>query len=328
MADLNAISKQGQILNAGDELAGLLKIYGGEVLTAFTRTSKALENHMVKTIEHGKSASFPVFGRMKAGYLKPGKSLDDLRQAPEHNEKVVTIDGLLTSNAIITDLYDAMAHFDSRQEYAKQMGEALAIAADGAIIAEIAKLAKVTQENATGLGTGTIIKKTGLGTKVGITADYGAAIIDALLELKAKFSMNYVPDSDRFVYMTPTGVSALIANKTVLDRDYGGIATIREGNIDMVAGFKIIEVPHLTEGGADKANMIGTSPEGHEFPADLKPDVAFVAAHRTAVGTLKLKDLSLEQARRAEYQADMIIAKYAMGHGGLRPEAAAVCTIK
>lgn len=44
--------------------------------------------------------------------------------------------------------------------------------------------------------------------------------------------------------------------------------------------------------------------------------------HRSAVGTVKLKDMALERARRAEFQADQIIGKYAMGHGGLRPEAA------
>lgn len=327
MADLNAFSKQGQILNAGDELAMYMKVFGGEVLTAFERASKAINNHPTKTIEYGKSASFPVMGRMTASYLKPGKSLDDLRVAPEHNEKVITIDGLLTSNVIITDLYDAMNHYDVRQEYARQMGEALALSADGAIIAEIAKLAKVNKENATGLGTGTIIKKTGLGTNLGITADYGASVIDALLELKASFSNKYIPLEDRIAYMTPTAVASLIANKTVLDRDYGAVATIVDGTIDKVCGFKIVEVPHLTMGGANKEGMIGTSPEGHEFPADLKTDIAFVACHRSAVATLKLKDLAIETARRPEYQADMVIAKYAMGHGGLRPEASAICTI-
>ena len=48
----------------------------------------------------------------------------------------------------------------------------------------------------------------------------------------------------------------------------------------------------------------------------------FLVAHRSTVGTLTLKDLSVEHARRANLQADQIIAKYAMGHGGLRPEAA------
>nr|AAA72920.1 E.coli gene 10/human coagulation factor IX fusion protein [synthetic construct] len=35
-------------------------------------------------------------------------------------------------------------------------------------------------------------------------------------------------------------------------------------------------------------------------------------AVRSAVGTVKLRDLALERARRANFQADQIIAKYAM----------------
>ncbi|MGL5566088.1 MAG: hypothetical protein ACRDC4_10215, partial [Plesiomonas sp.] len=50
-------------------------------------------------------------------------------------------------------------------------------------------------------------------------------------------------------------------------------------------------------------------------------NVCGIVMHRSAVATLKLRDMALERARRPEYQADQIIAKYAMGHGGLRPEA-------
>ena len=37
---------------------------------------------------------------------------------------------------------------------------------------------------------------------------------------------------------------------------------------------------------------------------------------------LMLKGLAVEHARRANLQADQIIAKYAKGYAGLRPEAA------
>ena len=50
--------------------------------------------------------------------------------------------------------------------------------------------------------------------------------------------------------------------------------------------------------------------------------------HKTAVGVLKLRDLSMEQARRPEYQADQIIAKMAVGMGGLRPESAFLGVVK
>lgn len=326
MAEIQGITKQGQVKNTGNELEMLLKVFSGEVLTAFTRTSKVVNNHLVKTISSGKSASFPVMGRTKAKYLKVGNSLDDQREAMEHNERVINIDGLLTADVLISDLFEAMNHFDVRSEYATQLGEALALSADGAMLAELAKLTQESNENFTGAGKPIKIAKTV--AKVDINEEYGGAIIQSLLEMKAKLSNNYVSTSDRFVYMKPEAVASIIANKTAIDRDYGAVATIVDGELTKLCGFTIIEVPHLTMGGADKTGMVGTSPQGHDFPTALKADVAYLACHRTALGTVKLKDLALEQARRPEYQADQIIAKYAMGHGGLRPEASGICTIK
>ena len=50
MPEINGLSQQGQILNAGDELAGFLKIFAGETIAAFSRASKAMDKHIVKTI--------------------------------------------------------------------------------------------------------------------------------------------------------------------------------------------------------------------------------------------------------------------------------------
>nr|DAV73760.1 MAG TPA: major capsid protein [Caudoviricetes sp.] len=326
MAGVTNYQQQGAKQNAGDQLALFLKVFSGEVLTAFTRASKVMNNHMIKTIDSGKSTSFPVIGRGKAHYLPAGSNLDDLREAIPHNEVVINIDGLLTSDVLITDIYEAMNHYDVRGEYAKQLGEALAIAADGATVAEIAKLVKANTENITGLGKGVVVEKTITGG-AGINYETGKAVIDGLLEMKAKWTTQYVPEEERFAYITPEVESAIITSKDAINRDYGAVASIVDGNIDKLCGFKIIAVPHLKAGGADKTGMLGTASEGHEFPTDYAGALA-VCAHRTAVATVKLKDLQLEHARRPELQADMIIAKNAVGHGGLRPEASGIILAK
>lgn len=326
MAGITNYQQQGAKQNTGDQLALFLKVFSGEVLTAFTRASKVMNNHMIKTIDSGKSTSFPVIGRGKAHYLPAGSNLDDLREAIPHNEVVINIDGLLTSDVLITDIFEAMNHYDVRGEYAKQLGEALAIAADGATVAEIAKLVKANTENITGLGKGIVVEKTITGG-AGINYETGKAVIDGLLEMKAKWTTQYVPEEERFAYITPEVESAIITSKDAINRDYGAVASIVDGNIDKLCGFKIIAVPHLKAGGADKTGMLGTSPEGHEFPTDYAGALA-VCAHRTAVATVKLKDLQLEHARRPELQADMIIAKNAVGHGGLRPEASGIILAK
>lgn len=312
------VQNPGQINNTGDRLAMFLKVFAGEVLTAFQRTTVTMERHIVRTIAAGKSAQFPVMGRATAKYLAPGNSLDDQRSAIPHNEKVITIDGLLTADVLITDLDDAMNHFDARAEYSRQLGESLAVSADGAVIAEGVA---VSQESANlpGLGTGGIVEletETSVATS---SAAIGKEILDALAKTRTVFTKNRVPASDRYAYLTPEAYASVLMALMPNVANYQAIINIQNGQLLAVHGFELIETPHFEDGGADSK---------HEFPAALAGKVAALCVHRSAVGTVKLRDLALERARRPEYQADQIIAKYAMGHGGLRPEAAAVITAK
>ena len=107
--------------------------------------------------------------------------------------------------------------------------------------------------------------------------------------------------------------------------NYAALIDPETGNIRNVMGFEVIETPHLTLGGADSKHAFPTASVGASGSEDTtgvgKNNVVGLYMHRSALGTVKLRDLSLERARRAEYQADMIVAKYAMGHGYLRPEA-------
>ena len=54
MAELTStLSRSGQALGTGDGLALFLKVFAGEVLTAFERTSVMMPRHMVRTITNG-----------------------------------------------------------------------------------------------------------------------------------------------------------------------------------------------------------------------------------------------------------------------------------
>lgn len=54
---------------------------------------------------------------------------------------------------------------------------------------------------------------------------------------------------------------------------------------------------------------------------DASNTVALVA-HPSAVGTVKLMDLATEMEYQINRQGTLLVAKYAVGHGVLRPEAA------
>lgn len=320
------ISNPGKNLSAGDRDALFMKVFSGEVLTAFARNTVMMSRHQVRTIDHGKSASFAVMGRTRAKYLAPGNSLDDQRKKFEHTEKVIAIDGLLTADCLITDIDDAMNHYDVRVEYSRQLGEALAQSADCAIINELANMAAkdaTVPENIPDNGTGADkVKGTGksfefaTGLAISQSADYGNKIIEGLLAARAAFTKNYVPMGDRYCLLTPEGYSALIKALMPDSANYQALFDPNSGKLQTICGFEVIEVPHLLNEGVDGKHTLNAK----YTDAGLQG----IVFHRSAVGTVKLKDLAMERARRAEYQADQIIAKYAMGHGGLRPEAVGV----
>lgn len=323
----NGISNPGQNLSAGGRDALFMKIFSGEVLTAFARSTVMMSRHMVRTIPHGKSASFPVMGRSQAKYLAPGDSLDDQRKKMENTEKVINIDGLLTADCLITDIDDAMNHYDVRTEYSRQLGEALAQAADCAVINELANMCKksasqkmpenipanTTLGNLSGTGAAMEFVS---GMDEATTADYGNKILEMLIEARAKFTKNYVPQGDRYCLVTPEGYSAIVRALMPDKANFAAIFHPTSGKLQNVCGFEIIEVPHFHNEGVDGK---------HTLDSQIKTAVLqAIVFHRSAVGTVKLKDLAMERARRAEYQADQLIAKYAMGHDGLRPESVGI----
>ena len=325
---------QGKGVSAADKLALFLKVFGGEVLTAFKRRSVTMDKHMVRTIQSGKSAQFPVMGRTAGFYLAPGENIDDKQGDIKHTEKVITIDGLLVSAVMIFDIEDAMNHYDVSSEYSAQLGEALAISADGAVLAEMANLCNLPadkDENIAGLGKASVLE-------IGKAADLldpearGKAILKGLTLARAKLTKNYVPSSDRFFYTSPEDYSAILAALMPNAANYAALIDPETGNIRNVMGFTVIEVPHLVVGGSGD-DLAGKNRK-HAFPATAGGAVKVAADnlvglfnHRSAVGTVKLKDMALERSRRANFQGDQIIGKYAMGHGGLRPEAAGALVI-
>lgn len=330
-------TNQGKGVSPADNLALFLKVFGGEVLTAFARTSVTTSRHMVRSISSGKSAQFPVLGRTQAAYLSPGANLDEIRKDIKHSEKTITIDGLLTADVMIYDIEDAMNHYDVRSEYTSQLGESLAMAADGAVLAEIAGLCnldRASNENIEGLGEAIVIKTTNGKRALTDQVALGKEIITALTKARASLTKNYVPAADRVFYCNPDSYSAILAALMPNAANYAALIDPEKGSIRNVMGFEVVEVPHLTAGGAG-TTRVNTTDQKHVFPSSTikgsnvnTTNVIGLFMHRSAVGTVKLRDLALERARRANFQADQIIAKYAMGHGGLRPEAAGAVVFK
>lgn len=293
-----------------------LKVFTGEVLTYFEQNTALLDKHKVRTITSGKSASFALTGTTTAAYHTPGAQLTG--DAIKHNEKVITIDGLLVASSSIAQIDEAMNHFDVRSEYSKQMGITLANAFDKNVIQE-GILGARASNLITGGSAGTVItspktKLTSgdLGTAgtAATLAEKAAALRDALFAAATQMDIKNAP-KDRYAVFRPAEFYALFQDTTVINSLYGNGGNLATGDLPMIAGIKIIvsnNLPYSDLSGATYHGVNALTTTGLVFCPE-------------AIGTVKLLDLSVESQWLIEYQTTLMVAKYAMGNGWLRPEA-------
>ena len=304
-----------------------LKQFAGEVITAFETANIMMPLHVVRTISQGKSAQFPTLGEAPTGYHAAGQSIiEDMSLGDiHHNERVIGIDDLLISAAFIDSLDDAKAHYDYRSEYSRKLGYALAKKADQQLMSVMANASRATALDPQGAGGGAIEIPAASGdTDAQMTA---AELVTALFLAATKLDENDVPSEDRFVVLNPTLYYNLISNgeagfsvsTSVANSDIGG-SGFGSGKVPMIAGFEIYKSNNLPT--TDESNETGVSSlndYSHDASTNKLKGLAF---HRSAIGTVKLKDLAMESEYQIERQGTLMVAKYAMGHGILRPEAA------
>lgn len=135
-----------------------LKVFSGEILTAFDESNVAKDLIMTRTISSGKSAQFPVTGKAEAKYHIPGNDLlgtGDYLSQIAHNEKVINIDDMLVASTLIPRIDEVKNHYDLRSIYGKELGKALAKRLDIQILKTMFAAGLTTTANVTGGDTGT-----------------------------------------------------------------------------------------------------------------------------------------------------------------------------
>ena len=311
MANAN-VSEIGKVNNAGTADALFLKVFAGEVLTSFEQATVTADKHMVRTIANGKSAQFPVMGRSSAAYHTPGNEITgtDIN----HNEKVITINDLLISSHFIANIDEAKNHYDVRSVYSQEMGRALAFQMDKHVLQTMVQAAAGTANvGDSGYASGTIITSANSGTQA-------AALITALYDAAEAMDDAYVPSEGRCAFLKPEQYYLLANASNAINVDFSGQGSIATGQVPQLAGLNLIKTPHLPT-----ANVTGTGVDaggaGGAQAVDASNTTAIVT-HPSAVGTVKLMDLAVESDYDIRRQGTLMVAKYAMGHGVLRPEAA------
>ena len=295
-----------------------LKVFAGEVITSFDRASKTQGADMVRSISNGKSATFPVMGRIGASYHAVGTEItgSDIN----HNEKVITINDLLISSVFVSNIEEAKNHWDVRSAYSTEIGRALAFQKDKHILQTIGQ-ASLASASITGGDATTNIVNTGIASATDATA--ANAMIDAIFAAAKELDANYVPSEGRKCFMRLEEYYKLANATNAVNVDFSGNGSIAEGKVHKIAGIELIPVAHFVNSNVTSGTDAGSATNGGSTPqaVDLSNFVALVS-HPSAVGTVKLMDLAVEKEYDIRRQGTLMVAKYSMGHGVLRPEAA------
>jgi len=292
------VSRLGLVNNSGTDFEALfLKVFSGEVLTAFARNNIFNDQlHTVRTITSGKSAQFPVTGAATAAYHTPGTPLVGANQILA-NEKIISIDDLLISQAFVSSLDELMNHYDVRATYADELGKALAKTYDQNVAKVIANASRASTTLTGGNGGITATLASGNTTSAAVSGD---ELAGAIYDIAQTMDERDIPPTDRFC------------------------VSFASGRVQQIAG-----IPVMMSNNVPQSN-VSSNPSGanNTYSGDDSKTIGLVF-HKSAVGTVKLMDMTTEISGSdygIMYQGTLMVAKYALGHGILRPECAA--TIK
>lgn len=340
-SDTGAVSRSGQINQAGDKRAIFMKQFSGEVLTSFEEKNIAMPLHRVRTIKNGKSAQFPSIGTIGAGYHTAGQTI--LGDTVNHGEITVTVDDLLVSSAFVPKIDEAMQHYEVRSTYSKEMGNALANAADKNVFSTIYSSA-INTGSAGGdqagywtngqfdSGTAGLLD---INTPASAGTGFdGQNIVDGVFSALQKFDENDV-GGEKYLVLTPSayyklfGVQANTIVNTAINRDAGGNGSIASGTVPTIGGVKVLMSNHLpvqnnaitngvneNDGTADSSGTSETDYSGNNT------NLVGLMFTKDAAATVKLLDLGVESEYQIERQGTLMVAKYAMGHNVLRGKSA------
>jgi hypothetical protein len=301
------LTRVGQINGGGDVEALFLKMFSGEVLASFNLANVFGDKHRVKSISQGRSYQFPAIGTATAGYHTPGTEIVG-RNSILQSERVIAIDDVLLANEYIAEIDELKLHFDVRGEYAKQMGEALADQYDRNVSRVIALAARASATVTGGNGGGSA-------TNANFATD-ASLLAGGIYSMAQVFDEKGLPESERYVAVRPAQYYLMVQKTDLINKDWGGVGSYATGQMGTVAGVTIVKSTKVP-GANDSAN--------NAIPAAYRANYSTTVAlgwHPHSVGTVKLMDVRSESVWDPRRQSTLLLAKYACGHGILRPECA------
>ena len=255
--------------STGQARALFLKLYAGEVLTAFQSKNIMMPLHRVRTISKGKSAQFPMTGKYRdAGYHTPGKEI--IPTAAKQGERIVSIDDLLVNAQFIPNIDEAMSHYDIRSIYTQEAGFGLGKVADQNILrlaikgalCETAAMAALTAgapmiQEYSSFADEDFTQNVVIGATAGTGTDIAKSrepqsIAQAIMDAKRILMNADVPgdpfvvlNNDTYFDMFKVSGSNPLNDLVIFNRDIGGSGSPMSGAVPQILGMPVYVTNHL-----------------------------------------------------------------------------------
>lgn len=321
MADTFTLSRPGLKVGGSDPKELFLKLFSGETLSAYIRSVIFATRTKRATISKGKSYQWPATGRVVASRVTPG--VEASGQATSQNEVVIGLDPAMQVPLFFDHFEEQMAHFETRSEYAKQSGEALAVQEDQDIAKEILKASKSAAILGAGhdYGGSSIVSdkfKIGVGGAADV-AEQALALYEALYLAAQTLVEKDVPLDEVFCAISPARffnmVKAVQANGFSLsNRDFfPSAADLNKGTLPMIAGIKVLWSNLLPTTDTSVTDIYHGVNASKTVGLIWRPD---------AVGTVVLNGLQVKIQEQVRALGTYMTTFYMMGHGVLRPSSA------
>ena len=256
-----AAQRSGQSNAAGDVRNLYLKLYAGEVMTAFQTKNIMMNYCRVRSIKKGKSAQFVMTGKYRsAEYHTPGNEImPDV--VAKNAERGVSVDDLLIAAQFIPNIDEAMQHFDIRSVYTQESGYALAKAADQNILRMAVKAALTTNKQRASkmIQDYDAFDDEDFTANVTYAANFAnskkaAYFMEGLIEAKRILESAGAPLEDLVCVMATDQYYSLfktttnsedITALTMFNRDVGGGGSVKDVDLPTIAGIPVVRTPHM-----------------------------------------------------------------------------------
>lgn len=291
-----------------------LELFEGRMMTDvvlyFQETNVLRDLITVKNITSGKSAAFPIVGNTSA-VLKTNDASELVVQNIKHTDRVINIQGLLVAHSYVTDIDDAMLHYDPKAAHTESIGRSLSKYYDEqAILTAISagKIVDATTAASAGLKAFDDDRFTKEITVALANITSGAAIYAASVAAMTEYRSKDIVGDPSYLYR-PAQYFALLNNPSQDGLTWVNDEYAQSGKVPMVLGGKVYYSPHFPA---------GTGTAG----AIAAGDYLGLLFSKESVGAVELLSTSV----RADYVptrvSTLIVGKMAYGMGVLNHGAA------